>query len=471
MIVHQFPPQVTAGVFRTVRFTKYLPAFGWTPIVLTATPAELIGDESLSNPASGSPAAVSADIRVERTAAKHALSRAKITTSAARPTRKPSPGKQSHAEGGVRRFARKSWQFLTETPDPHVRWVATAVLRGRRLIRETRPDVLYTSGPPHSVHLAGAILKRLTGRPWIADFRDPWARRPWKKVRNPWGERLLGRFERACIRRADAVVLNTETAASDFRNAYPKEHPDKFYVVTNGCDPELASHAAELNRRFRREQAADFLLLHPGSCYGRRDPRPVVDAVAALAARGIHVRFEQVGHCASAFALLEYARERGVEDRVSVEPAVPHEVILQRMAAADALLLLQPDAPLMVPGKLYEMLPFRKPIVAVTDEGATAEIVRRFGLGPVVRSGDAAALAESLESLIAPSGKAIVDSAGVDDALCEFDGEALTGRLADIFDAVTAPATNAAEDRTEAIDEPQTATASLHRQALTTLHH
>ena len=461
MIAPYFPPVMTAGTFRTVRFVKYLPEFGWESVVLTvdASEAEAAAAlEQFSHPptvvrvAKPSPPGVLSRLRrPKRSAAQHNGEKAAAATllqDAPRP------------QGAIRRrlisLLRNAWCLATETPDKDRSWVRPAVRSGRRAVRQYNPEVIYTTGPPHSVHLIGLALKRLTGLPWVADFRDPWARRPWgPKERNPWGQRLWPWLERRCVRAADRVILNTDRMADDFRNYYRKLDRDKFVSIPNGCDPELAEHVDRLLAEQPTERTDNFIhLCHAGSLYRKRDPRPLIDAIGLLRDRGIHVRFEQIGHCDRQFDLESYAAQRGLAAHVRLEPQQPHDQVLHRMAEADMLALIQPDTDTQVPGKLFEMLLFRKPILAIADHGAVADLINTFDLGSVAaqRPGE---IADTLQEVVASRLNGRECGTGWIEARSAFDGNSLTGRLAAAFDGLAANESRCA-GREEHGNSPQT---------------
>jgi glycosyltransferase involved in cell wall biosynthesis len=169
--------------------------------------------------------------------------------------------------------------------------------------------------------------------------------------------------------------------------------------------------------------------------YNKRDPRPIIDALAILKSQGLSAAFEQVGSCKADFRLHEYALERGVEGQVAVHPPVPHDAALARMAAADALVLVQPGTDIQVPGKLFEMLLFRKPILALADPGAAADIIERYQLGAVVDTNRPQAIAAALASFMRDDHQA--GTTGRWDLACaDFDGRTLTGQLAQTLNAM-----------------------------------
>jgi glycosyltransferase involved in cell wall biosynthesis len=140
-----------------------------------------------------------------------------------------------------------------------------------------------------------------------------------------------------------------------------------------------------------------------------------------------------VGACDSSFAIEEYVRDRGLADWVTVVPPVPHDEALRRMARADVLLLVQPGTDLQVPGKLFEMLLFRKPIVALAEAGATADIIDTYRLGAVVSGQDPEAIARGIQAVVQHPPQAEWDRACAD-----FDGRQLTGELGCLLDELYA---------------------------------
>ncbi len=445
LLAHSFPPISAAGVFRILRFFKYLPEFGWTPLVIAGLPrdADVRRDESLL-------AGVPGTIRVERRdlydpeawfgkllaawgwRADGRGPNGDVVPASTEAKIAGGPG----SGGGLGALVMKLRELIFRTPDDYVWWVGPAVRAGLRAIRQTNPSVIYSTGPPHSTHLAGLILRLATGLPWVVDFRDPWSRQPWGRKRNFWGAQLLPFFEAECVRQASCVILNTNRMAHDFRNHYLHVRKSKFIALPNGFDPELKTVVEDCVRlRSNGKSSAMLRLCHPGTLYGRRDVRPLIDAIRLLADADISVRFENFGDCPMKAEFEAYVEELGLTHLIRFDPPVSHPEALKRMAEADVLVLIQPNNDMQVPGKLYEMMLFGKPILSLTDEGEVTDIVNRYDLGDVAHSHDAQDIARGIRRLadrLRASGKHVANTA----ALEAFDGRLLTGRLAETFDDV-----------------------------------
>ncbi len=274
----------------------------------------------------------------------------------------------------------------------------------------------------------------MTGLPVVLDLRDPWARIPWNSRKDKGlRSRIHCRLEGVCVRNADRVELNTLPLQAEFASVYGPKLASKFVTVSNGFDPELRSLAEKLGQAPRSGANGEIRLCHPGTIYGHRDLRPVIGAVQRLVRLGFRVRFEQVGLVEDASGVLSYAECLGVREAVSLLGQVSHEETLQRMAVADVFLLSQPDTPIQVPAKLFEMLLFSRPIVALTmSQGATAEIVERFGLGVVVSPSDSEAIAAAV-ARTASGWPTNGLNDGLRRAMRAFDGRELTARLAEVL--------------------------------------
>ena len=269
----------------------------------------------------------------------------------------------------------------------------------------------------------------------VTDFRDPWARPEWKEHRAASArEAIERRLERLCIRRSDRVILNTDRLCDEFRRAYEPALHDKFLVIPNGYDPDLLVGITELVREAGLAQRnGEIRLCHAGSLYGQRDLRPVAAAVGRLSASGHKVVLEQIGEVGQRSELVHFLQENGLEHCVQLRYPMPHDKTLQRLAAADVLVMIQPGTTIQVPAKLFEMLMFRKPMVAVTEAGATAELIEGFGLGATASPANAQAIAAAILSATA----AKADCARAfrwQQALNTFDGRELTRRLAVTLD-------------------------------------
>lgn len=277
--------------------------------------------------------------------------------------------------GGLLHRLAESYIHCTNIPDRQVGWLPGAVAAGGGIIAEWRPDLIYASGPPFTGLVAGRILSRRHGIPWVAELRDRWADDPYFRS-PPWRRRLLKRIERMVLGGAAGLVTVSEPWARCYRSGYGLP----VAVASNGFDP----------RDFPEDAAAPpfdaerLTILYTGVIYcGFRDPRPLFAALRLLGPLRDRVRAVFVG--AQPECVIPAAEAMGVGDLVEVRPAVPYAGSLALQRRADVLLLMQWNDPREqgnCPAKLFEYLGARRPVLGLgLDDGVPAAIIRGRGAG------------------------------------------------------------------------------------------
>jgi glycosyltransferase involved in cell wall biosynthesis len=284
--------------------------------------------------------------------------------------------------------------------------------------------------------LIALVVKSLTGLPLVIDFRDPWARCEWVFEPGVFRERANRWLERICVQHADFVIVNTNALREQFVQAYDKSLHDKIAVLPNGYDPALRDRAEILlNEQTSVHHNEGIRFCHPGAIYGHRSLQPLIASIELLKESREAITLEQVGLVDAESEVIEDIKTRRLEGIVSLLGRQPHDMTLQRMAAADAFVLIQPRTSIQVPGKFFEMLPFRKPILALTDRGETAELVVKYDLGVVASPDSGDAIARAIQQLVHQIREK--HNFGWQDALDAFEGRKLTGDLARILDRVS----------------------------------
>ncbi|MBF0285470.1 MAG: glycosyltransferase [Magnetococcales bacterium] len=377
IIAFHFPPASGySGVQRTLKFVRYLPEFGWNPVVLTAHPRAYarLDAAQLGEIPPGTP--------VHRAFALDAA---------------------RHLAVG-RRYPR----FLA-LPDRWSSWRLGGVAAGWGMIRRYRPRVIFSTYPIATALQVAHDLHRLSGLPWVADFRDPMVLDPHPV--DPAVRRAFLRLEPLAVQRADRVVTTTAGLAELLQHRNPQVSPERFRVIANGYDEEdfvglAPAPPAEPGR---------VVLLHSGALYGgadERDPGPFFRALARLRERGglpDPVRVVLRGAAAAESARAEgMIRALGLSEVVSAPPALPYRQALAEMLGAGGLLLFQGrrfDA--LIPAKLFEYLRGGRPILAMTGAGGeSARVLAETGGGVVVSMEDEEAILRALPEFIARAGVA-----------------------------------------------------------------
>jgi len=357
MIAFHFPPLVgSSGIQRTISFARHLPRFGWEPLVLTAHPRayERVSDNQLTELPTGA--------IVERAFA--------LDTS-----------RHIAVMGRYPAFAAR--------PDRWVTWWLGAVPKGIAMIRKYRPDALWSTYPIATAHKIARTLHRLSGLPWIADFRDPMAQDGYPANPETW--QSFRKIEETALRNASFGVFVTPGSFRLYQERYPDIPNARLTVIENGYDEE---NFALLDGTASREDPllpGTVTLLHSGIVYpSERDPTHLFRALRIMLDDGhlkpadLRVRLRAPGHEVLLAKLIDSHR---VAEIVEIAPPVPYREALEEMVRADGLLVLQAsNCNDQIPAKVYEYLRCRRPIIALTDlAGDTANLLRKAGIRNIAR--------------------------------------------------------------------------------------
>jgi glycosyltransferase involved in cell wall biosynthesis len=399
-VAHTFAPAAAIGVMRPLRLLRHLAAEGWDTTVLQASPRTFAAgtplDPALLERVPESTRVIHAPVvRVEAAASRLVGAVRGRRPAATAPV--PGPAAKSAETPRSPSLLRRAYNLvdeLTTIPDKESGWIVPAVARGLANIAASRPDAIYSTAPPWTVQIVALALASATRVPWVADFRDPWARAPWRETQPGRIRRASVRLERRVVHRADAILFATRTNRDEYAAHYGEELASKFHVVPNGCDPEEFAHLAPSRDPNR------FVMVHTGSLYGARSPVPVFQAIASAIASGKvardRFRLRLIGDTSAATDFAATAAALGLATVVEFVPRMRRRDILMEMASASALLVLQPGTTVSIPGKLYEYLAVGRPILAISEEGELAALVRQSGVGVAVSAHDIAGIEAAL---------------------------------------------------------------------------
>ncbi len=388
LIAYYFPPNQTSGAWRPYFLVKHLAALGWRSIVITIPEEDGCGDKSVTE--SDVPGMIA--IRIGFANARKWLTKIGRTVW---PKRKGIVATDStrSAETDARSSLRRLLSDLIEEnclyPDDKVGWALKAALSGKRADAMYGCDVIYATGKPWSSLLVGAILKQILHKPLVVEFRDPWYDNPYDQRRFFWANMLDLMLEGWVIRRADRVVTLTKEMGEAMVSRHGDRIRDKLTPITNGYT--VPSPVSTAHFPPSRPGNGTFSLIHAGELYGKRNVRPLLEALSDLICAGViplgKVKLDLLG----ADHLDDHKvdvllQQPPLSEVVTVTPRVSFAECHKRLATSDLLLILQPDAPLQIPRKLFDYLAYGRPILAIASPGATASLMREEHLGKVVEN-------------------------------------------------------------------------------------
>ncbi len=371
IISYYWPPTGGSGVQRWVKFAKYLDRFGWEPVVYTPeNPEQLAVDESLGTELPAGLTVLRRHIS-EPYALYHKFFGASDKGAGVNPLNQQKKTFKQRLVVGLRGNL-----FV---PDPRVGWVNPSVRFLVKYLKENPVDAVVTTGPPHSMHLIGMKLARRTGVRWIADFRDPWTEMHYFKHMGllPWTAAWHRSMEQKVLDNASAVIAVSDPVRADFqaRTSTP------VHLITNGFDDvDFAAEPPAL-------PANRFTLVHTGLFASDGNPLRLWDVLAAKCAadRSFKSQLRIVLAGKTDAEILDALAVRGLSDNVENLGYQPHfkTTLLQQSANVLMLPLRQePEYAKALPGKIFEYLAARRPVLGIGQEGgAAATVLQDAGAG------------------------------------------------------------------------------------------
>ncbi len=454
VIAGEFPPLKTIGRIRTVKFVEQLRQHGWRSIVITLQPTGAEGnyDPSLMAEIADGVEVVRVPVRileqeiadgVKRLLGRPAKAPALAAASAGGATAPAAaPAAAAWAGGGLmdRAHAITRWTLrnFVDVPDDFRLWANDALKVARRLCAERHIDAVYTTLPPFSSMFVGHELRRETGLPWIADYRDLWYGDVLREWLPEWRKKLELRIERRLLREADVVVTVSEQKTAYMQRLHPTIKA-RWETLTNGYDTELYGERV----RTRPFSGDTIEFVYTGRLFKNRRGYAFAEALGrihrtdpALAGKvrvrilgglepAIRKRYDQI--------LAEY----GIAHLYDFAGDVAYAEAMNAQVNCDYLLLIVDTGETsdgVIPGKLFEYVSVRRPNVALCDPGATQQLIERARLGRAVPAESAEACEAMLREWLH---KPVPEKLEADDEyLAQFDRKAITKRLARLLDEV-----------------------------------
>ena len=363
LIAFHFPPQAgSSGIQRTLSFSKHLGRYGWDPLVLSANARAY----DVTNPSQL--ASLPEGLVVRRAFALDA---------------KRHMGLMGRYPG-----------FLA-LPDRWVTWWLAAVPAGLSLIRRHKPQLIWSTYPIATSHMIGLALHKITGLPWVADFRDPMLQVAYPSSTT---QRSIYKWiEKQTIAHCHTAVFTTHSAMNAYRTRFPHVAAEKFTVIENGYDEDGFDCGALPPLPGPLPAGHRVTLVHSGLLYQTgRDPSCFLQAIAQLKQAGkvdaasLRIILRAPGDLP---AINAHVIRYHLEDIVEVVPPVSYRDALHEMLAADGLIVFQgTQFNTQIPAKIYEYFRARKPILGLVDmTGETARVLVAAGfdsIAPMERSAE-----------------------------------------------------------------------------------
>lgn len=366
MVTFFWPPSIGSGVWRPLKFAKYLPQCGWRPSVVTALKPGESTEADLSRHGVD-------PVEVHHVPPGGARTVGRVLDRLVRPLTKLA-GKPGDVIEQSLAWRSTAWCSF---PDPGTncnKWIFTLADKTVQLARTGRYDAIYVTSPPDSLAITAAIVASNTRVPVIIDFRDPWTQY-FAYEYTGWRDSLARRLERWCIRGAARAVAVTPMQLQMLQQRYP-DMADKMACITNGFDAE------DIPAPWNDTDGSRFVLSLLGVTYDV--PDPLFEAIRRCCDRdetfARQFRLRWIGAPERAGQLVE---RLSLHDQVDLLPRLPQAEAMATASRSHALWLevpVQPGAEYVVRGKMFDYLGLGLPILGtVAPEACSRAMVERAG--------------------------------------------------------------------------------------------
>jgi len=386
IITYYWPPASGPGVQRWLKFAKYLPEFGWQPIILTVKNGSFPAyDESLLKDIPET-----SEIFYSKTLEPFTLYnflRGKKGTSV-EPGMSSIKGKNKSLYQKIAAYIRANF-FI---PDARIGWLPYALKEVKNILKKHKIDIVITTSPPHSAQLIGAAIKEQYHLPWIADFRDPWVNMYINQILD-LSSRVKQKniqYENKVLRLADMVMVVGNSMHKEFtpRNS-------NTYVLYNGFDTkDLPSLEAK--------PSVNFVLEYVGKLSPVADTPILWKTIKEL--RNSYPNFKKHFRLSFTGMISEPIKQSIEKEKLSTitsfHPFIPHQEAIKKMIDANMLLLIianTPENDRIITGKIFEYLATQTPILGIGPiEGDAAILLRQCERMPMVDFNDANGMKKAL---------------------------------------------------------------------------
>jgi len=374
-LAYYFPP--SGGVLRLVKLAKYLPHYGWRPLVVCPRPRGIYRyDPGLIDEAGRCPV---------------------FRTGSLDPTFLFPPRTDALKIGGRRRSIDR-WNRLF-IPDNKIGWIPFAVSCGLKIARSFPIKAIFSSAPPYSSHLAAAILKKILHRPLICDFRDAWSQPNTLNLhQSPWQREVNRRLERWVMDRADLVAANNQNLLLGLQGITNKAHHQRC-LLSHGFDPE------DFRIQSKPEPSGSgFQIAYTGTLTPQRRLDVLLKALNLIREENPEVFSKLRVVVAGVFSPHDQqsVRNCGLEGTFQFHSFQPHHRIVQLLLESDALWMVMgpEEGPAVAPSKAFEYLGAGRPILAsVPSPGPIADLLSETHSGRAFAPDDHRSLARSIVEL------------------------------------------------------------------------
>ncbi|WP_114750757.1 glycosyltransferase family 4 protein [Pleomorphovibrio marinus] len=419
VITYYWPPSAGSGVQRWLKFSKYLPLYGYDPVIFTPENP----DFDLRDPSLEEEVPKNLEVLKFPIWEPYQLLRTFQRNKSQNPALILEKSEKSFLDK-IAIWIRANMMI----PDPRAYWVKPSLAYLAQIVENNKFQAVITTGPPHSMHLIGMGIKEKFGIPWLADFRDPWS--TWEFLDTlpmmPWAKRKHATLERKVFLKADAVCTISPTFQKEMQVLAKRD----IHLLYNGFDREDKPK----NFDDLQPDGGALHIVYSGVVDAIRDPKPFLEAMQLTFGnfKG-KVKLTFVGRVSE--SIQQWVRgDSWMSEHVVFAGYVSHQEVFDFYGKANLLLLIltsTKNAKGNIPGKIFEYMATKRQIIALGDpEGDSANILHQAGAGMVFSHQDRDGMCAFLKKV--ENQPLHINPKNLD----TFDRKTLTGNLAGILDGI-----------------------------------
>ena len=418
IITYYWPPAGGPGVQRVLKYSRYLPEFGWQPVILTV--------ENPSSPAKDSSL-------LEKIHEKCIIYKTKTLEPFA--AYKSFTGKSKDASIPKDVIAKKEKSSLKENaalwiranifvPDARIGWIPYLVKQGKEIIEKEKPEIIFSTSPPHSLQIGARRLAKLSKLKWVADFRDPWNEAYWERDIGKSGpaRRLNMYFEKKTLQEAHFVT----TVSEGYYQMFGRKHKTDYALLHSGFE-DINTDVVQTDR---------FSIIFIGNLSKYQSPMPFLEALKTLPENirsAIDIYF--IGK------VFDDYKDALLKAGIILKDYIPYKELMTFLKSASLFLLLIHETEYTVgylPVKIYDYLSLRKPILAIGERNSIADqVLQKTESGSLFEKNELQNIADFIKKHFEQWQKDKSVLLAVNDNLMQYSTKQNVKELATIFNKLT----------------------------------
>lgn len=392
-ITYYFPPAGGPAVQRIIKIIQYMAKNGWQSVVLTVKNGEYTSfDPQLEKE-------IPPETEIIRTNIFEPYRFYRKFIGKEDSYKIPLAVLSSHQKSGWKEKIANTIRANLFIPDARIGWYSYGVKAGVLAVRRD-PNIrlVFSSGPPHSVHLIANSVAKKTGLPFVVDFRDPWVHIDYYHAikRFPLTLAIDRYLEGKILSSANAITVVSPGYRDFLIIGHKNLDLSRFYIVYNGFDPEVYPQP-------RPNPSNDkFIITYIGNLPFSRFTPSFFSAIVQLKnKKKIDPNIFQFHFYGDIDKYVKGKLEEfNINEFLHFHDFIPHKEAMTKLCESSLLLLIINDTPTkkgIIPGKLFEYLGCNRNILGIGPaDGNSADIVQETKSGVIFDYNDTENIANYL---------------------------------------------------------------------------